>query len=99
MDIEFTQKEIKIINTARLIYEKKTRRLNSLPEFVKLLSLKLSLDIIGGAVWEAPKKTYVSRNGKIRKIPDYYAPFKQANEVKKRQDTKESKSLKDTQSL
>jgi hypothetical protein len=96
MDIEFSRKDLDIIDTARLIYEKKTRRLNSLPEFVKLLSLKLSLDIIGGVISEAPKKAYV-RNGKVRKIPDYYAPFRQANEIKKK--IKKSKSLKDTQSL
>lgn len=96
MDIEFTEKEIKIIDTARLIYEKKTRRLNTLPKFVKLLTLKLSLDMLGGVVEDSPKKEY-TKNGKVRKIPNYYSAFKQANKIRK--EKKKSKKSKDNQNL
>lgn len=61
INIEFSAKELDVIDTARLLYEKKTKQLNSIPEFIKLLTLKLSVDIIGGDIsFSNTKRIHVS---------------------------------------
>ena len=72
--IEFTRKELDVIDTARLLYENKKKKLNTLPEFIKLLTLKLSVDFISGDMSDLKSKN----------IYKSYQPFMNAKMQRKK---------------
>ena len=74
ISIDFTRKELDVIDTARLLYENKKKKLNTLPEFIKLLTLKLSVDFISGDMSDL----------KIKHIYNSYQPFMNAKMQRKK---------------
>ena len=74
ISIDFTRKELDVIDTARLLYENKKKKLNTLPEFIKLLTLKLSVDFINGDMADL----------KIKHIYNSYQPFMNAKMQRKK---------------
>lgn len=74
ISIDFTRKELDVIDTARLLYENKKKKLNTLPEFIKLLTLKLSVDFISGDMTDL----------KIKHIYNSYQPFMNAKMQRKK---------------